>query len=157
MRYHFYIALLLTWWCATQSSPKTFHYNDVITSAMASQITGATIVYSTVCPGADQRNHQSSASLAIVSGIHRSPVNSPHKGPVTRKCFHLMTWWRHHADYRYDAVICKEVSTMDSPEGEISFQRLMYPILLSLLCSIISRLNARSHKVCIPLGPLYLH
>ena len=35
--------------------------------------------YSTVC--------QSSTSLAFVWGIHRSPVNSPHKGPVTRKIF----------------------------------------------------------------------
>ena len=37
--------------------------------------------------GADQRKHQSSASLAFVWGIHRGPVNSPHKGPVTRKMF----------------------------------------------------------------------
>ena len=37
--------------------------------------------------GADQRKHQSSASLAFVWGIHRRPVNSPHKGPVTRKMF----------------------------------------------------------------------
>ena len=36
---------------------------------------------------ADQRKHQSSASLAFVRGIHRWPVNSPHKGPVTRKMF----------------------------------------------------------------------
>ena len=34
---------------------------------------------------ADQRKHQSSASLAFVRGIHRGPANSPHKGPVTRK------------------------------------------------------------------------
>ena len=53
--------------------------------AMASQITSLTIVYSTVYSGADQRKHQSSASLAIVLGIHRWPGNSPHKGPVTRK------------------------------------------------------------------------
>ena len=33
------------------------------------------------------RKHQSSASLAFVRGIHRRPVNSPHKGPVTRKMF----------------------------------------------------------------------
>ena len=66
------------------------HYNDVIMSAMASQITSLTIVNSTVYSGADQRKHQSSASLAFVRGIHRWPVNSPHKGPVTRKCFHLM-------------------------------------------------------------------
>ena len=55
-------------------------------SAMASQITSLTIVYSIVYPDAKyQRKHQSSASLAFVRGIHRGPVNSPHKGPVTRK------------------------------------------------------------------------
>ena len=63
------------------------HYDDVIMSTMASQITSITIVYSTVYSGADQRRHQSSASLAFVRGIHRWPVNSPHKGPVTRKMF----------------------------------------------------------------------
>ena len=64
-----------------------FHYNDIIMSAMASQITSFTIVYSTVYSGAYERKHQSSASLAFVRGIHRSPVNSPHKRPVTRKMF----------------------------------------------------------------------
>ena len=63
------------------------HYSDVIMSAMASQNTGISFVYSTVCSGADQRKHQSSASLAFVRGIHRWPVNSPHKGTVTRKMF----------------------------------------------------------------------
>ena len=63
------------------------NYNDVIMSAMTSQITSISIVYSAVCSGADQRKHQSSASLAFVRGIHRWPVNSPHKGPVTRKMF----------------------------------------------------------------------
>ena len=53
--------------------------------AMASQITSPTIVYSTVSSGADQRKRQSSASLAFVRRIHRWPVNSPHKWPVTRK------------------------------------------------------------------------
>ena len=47
-------------------------------SAMASQITSLTMVNSTVYSGADQRKHQSSASLAFVRGIHRWPVNSPH-------------------------------------------------------------------------------
>ena len=63
------------------------HYNDVIMSLIASQITSLTIVYSTVSSDADQRKHQSSASLAFVRGIHRGPVNSPHKWPVTRKMF----------------------------------------------------------------------
>ena len=63
------------------------HYNDVIIGTMASQITSLTIVYSTVYSGKDQRKHQTSASLAFVRGIHRWPVDSPHKGPVTRKMF----------------------------------------------------------------------
>ena len=63
------------------------HYRDVIMSTISSQITSLTIVYSLVYSGADQRKHQSSASLAFVRGIHRWPVNSPHKGPVTRKMF----------------------------------------------------------------------
>ena len=54
---------------------------------IASQITSLTIVYSAVYSGADQRKHQSSASLAFVRGISRGPVNSPHKWPVTRKMF----------------------------------------------------------------------
>ena len=63
------------------------HYNDVIITTMASQITSLTIIYSNVYSDADQRKHQSSASLAFVWGIHRWPVNSPHKGPVTWKNF----------------------------------------------------------------------
>ena len=63
------------------------HYGDVIMGAIASQITSLTIVYSTVYSDADQRKHQSSASLAFLLGIHRGPVNSPHKWPVTRKMF----------------------------------------------------------------------
>ena len=56
---------------------------------IASQITSLRTVYSTVYSDADQRKHQSSASLAFVRGIHRGPgpVNSPRKWPVTRKMF----------------------------------------------------------------------
>ena len=61
------------------------HYCDVIMGAVTSQITSLTIVYSTVYSDADQRKQQSSASLAFVRGIHRRPVNSPRKWPVTRK------------------------------------------------------------------------
>ena len=77
------------------------HYcNDVIMRAMASQITGVSIV----CSGADKKNHHSSASLAVVWGIHRWPVNSPHKGPARGKMFpfddaimtHVHTWIRIH-------------------------------------------------------------
>ena len=70
--------IILSWW---------YHYDDVIMSEIASQITSLTIVYSTVLSGADQSKHQSSASLAFVWEIHRWPVNFPHKWPVTRKIF----------------------------------------------------------------------
>ena len=62
---------------------KSLHYSDVIMSAMVSQITSLTILYSTVYLGVDQREHQCSASLAFVRGIHRWPVNCPHIGTVT--------------------------------------------------------------------------
>ena len=64
-----------------------FHYNDVRMGPISSQITSLTIVYSIVYSDADQRKHQSSASLAFVRGIHRGPVNSPHKWPVKREMF----------------------------------------------------------------------
>ena len=72
------------------------HYNDVIVSAMPSQITSVLIDCSTVCSGGDQRKHQIKAprhylckgnSLRVIC---RWPVNSLHKGSVIRKCFHLM-------------------------------------------------------------------
>ena len=67
------------------------HYDDVIMSTMASQITSLTIVYSTVYSDADQRKHQSSASLAFVWGIHRDRWIPRTKGQLRGKCFHLMT------------------------------------------------------------------
>ena len=69
--------------CCGYTNP--FHYNDVIMSALASQITSFAVVCSTVYSSSDQWKHQSSAPLAFVRGIHRWPVNSLLKGPVTRK------------------------------------------------------------------------
>ena len=66
-------------------------YTDVIMTTMASQITSLTVVYSTVYSDADQRNHQSSASLAFVWGIHRDRWIPRTKGQLRGKCFHLMT------------------------------------------------------------------
>ena len=63
------------------------HYDDVIMTMLASQITSLTVVYSIVYSGVNQRKHQSPASLAFVREIHRGPVNFPHKWPVTRKMF----------------------------------------------------------------------
>ena len=64
------------------------HYCDVIMSSMASHIPGVTTVCSTVCSGADEGEHQSSASLTYVRGIYRWPWNSLHKGPVTIQTYY---------------------------------------------------------------------
>ena len=72
---------------STQIMLAVKHYNDIIMSAVASQVISFTIVYSIVDSDVDQRKHQSSESLAFVRGIHRGPVKSPHKCPVTRKMF----------------------------------------------------------------------
>ena len=72
--------------------------------AMASLITGVSIVYSTVCPGADQRKLQRSASLALVRGIHRDRWIPGTKGQLRGKYFHLMTSsWIYY--YWYGVVI----------------------------------------------------
>ena len=91
------------------------HYGDVTMGAIASQITSLTIVYLTVYSGADQRKHQSSVLLAFVRGIHRGPVNSPHKWPVTRKMFpnclghypnNTAYWWCKNYAYNVAVVNC---------------------------------------------------
>ena len=77
--------------------PTYYHYIDVIMTTMAHQITSLTVVYSIVYSDADQRKHQSSASLAFVWGIHRDRWISRPKGQLRWKCFHLMTssWIKH--------------------------------------------------------------
>ena len=92
-----------------QPTVTSIHHNDVTMGTMASQITSLTIVYSAVYSGTDQRKHQSSASLAFVWGIHRGPVNSPHKGPVTRKMFPfddvIMTCAQRACDFSNDIIM----------------------------------------------------
>ena len=63
------------------------HYIDVITSAMASQIIGISIVYSTVC---SDKKYQRSASLAFVTDEFPAQRAS--------NAENLSSWWRHH-DY----------------------------------------------------------
>ena len=75
------LQLIHRWWlsvCLLWDPPNWVHYSDVVMSVMAPQITGL---------GADQRKHQSSASLAFVRVNQRWPMDSPHKGPVLRKMF----------------------------------------------------------------------
>ena len=105
------------------------HYNDVILRAMAHQITSLTIVYSTVYSGTDRRKHQSSASLAFVRGSHRWPVNSPHKGPVTRKMF------------PFDDVIIFKAQSLAKYFGDFIYALLPLHSYVQCLCS-----NYKHHK-----------
>ena len=82
----FNVPFLLAW----TNGCKNTHYNDVIMSEIASQITSLTIVYSSVYSGADQSKHQSSASLAFVWGIHRMTSSF---WMVIRD--HIPVIWRH--------------------------------------------------------------
>ena len=75
------------------SPAAVLHYSDVIMSAMAFQITGLTIVYSTVYSGADQRKHRSSASLAFVQGIQRCSGEFP--AQMASNAENVSIWWRH--------------------------------------------------------------
>ena len=74
-------------------------YSDIVMSTMASQITDVSLVYSTVCSGADLRTHQSSAPLAFVWGEINGDRWIPHTngqwrwkmfpfGDVIMKCLH---------------------------------------------------------------------
>ena len=87
--------MIETWWPIHAqlkwSINSSRNYIDVIMTPMASQITGLTVVHSTVYSDADQRKHQSSASLAFVWGIHRDREIPRTKGRLRGKCFHLMT------------------------------------------------------------------
>ena len=74
---HFHSHWICPWWYeinAKELMPsRRPHYNHIIMNTMASHITSLTIIYSTGYSGADERKHQSSASLAFVRGIHRWP------------------------------------------------------------------------------------
>ena len=66
----------------TTSTYLTLNYRDVRIGAMASQITGASIVYSTVCPNVDQGNIKALRPWPL---WRNSPVTR--EGPVTGKRF----------------------------------------------------------------------
>ena len=72
----------------------TMQYDDFITGAIASQITSLSIVYLNVYSDADQRKHQSSASLAFVRGIHRGTGEFP--AQMTSYAENISIWRHHH-------------------------------------------------------------
>ena len=91
---------LWIWHFLIAVNPCWHHYSDVIMSVMASQITGVSMVYFTVCLGADQRKYQSPAALVLCEG--NSPVTGEfpsQRASDAEDVFFI--WWRHH-DYISD-------------------------------------------------------
>ena len=76
------MSAILSWPQCVKFMAVSLHYGDIIMGAITTQITSLTVY----CD-ADQGKHESSASLAFVWGIHRGPVDSLHKWPVTQKMF----------------------------------------------------------------------
>ena len=68
-----------------------FHYDDIIMGAIASKITGIAIVYYAFYLGADQRKHQSSASLAFVP-----PVPGEFPAQRASNTENVSSWWHNH-------------------------------------------------------------
>ena len=66
--------------------------------AMASQITSIKIVYSAVYSGADQRKHQSSTSMAFVTGEFSAQRAS--------NAENVSIWRRHHANLIFRMPLC---------------------------------------------------
>ena len=124
-------------------------------SGVASQITSVPIACSTVGSNADHRKHQRSASLAFVWGIHRWPVNSPHKRPVTRKMFPfddviVMIWHIGDPCFRqvrqYNALTWRnrminisKILTVDPYEDEMSniFYWHLFPRVLDNMSALV--------------------
>ena len=71
------------------------HYNDIIMSATASQITSLAIVYSSVYSGADLRKHRSSAYVtALCEG--NLPVTGEFPAQRASNAENVSIWWHHH-------------------------------------------------------------
>ena len=68
--------------------------SGIIVSAMASQITSLTIVYSTVYSGADEKN----TSKLCVSGLceGNSQVTGEFPSQRASNAENVSIWWRHH-------------------------------------------------------------
>ena len=146
--------------------------------AMASPINSLTIVYSTIYSGADLRKHQRSASLAFVRGIHRGPVNSLHKWPVTRKMFPFddvimritgtNRWgtkyskWSHHVSVMYHLYF-KLSTVLYAISCDVTlFYELMRPNFIEYhrcvaMFNAWSKLRNNHHENCTKLFPHQVH
>ena len=81
-------------WRTKHVVPLQWRHNE---RHLASQITGVSIVCSSVGWGADQRKHQNYASLAVCVG--NSPVTGEFPAQRASNAENVSIWWRHHPFY----------------------------------------------------------
>ena len=113
------------------------HYSDVIMTTTASQITSLTVVYSNVYSDADQRKHQSSASLPFVWGIHRDRWIPRTKGQLRGKCFQTKPDKTFHSTsmyWKFDARCYLQVHLVD----KVCFIWFDVPCYLALCKTTVS-------------------
>ena len=108
----------------------TIHYNDVIMGAIAAQITSLSIVYSIVYSDADQRKHQSSASLAFVRDFTGDQWIPCTNGQLRGKCFHLITssCTCRHSQFLHNEPPSTEVANHDLSRRSAYLPPKWYPI-----------------------------
>ena len=97
------------------------------------------------------------APLAFVRGIHQWPVNSPHKGPATRKMF------------PFDDVImhsfCIDEATMDDKNTPIYLTLIAFSSAYIITFTCVDNcgrvdhevLHNTSHRICPCFGTLYFY
>ena len=92
----FWCCMCASTWNAVEQTVdiSVIHYSDVIMDTMASQITSLTIGYSSVYSGADQRKHQSSASLELCAG--NSLVTGEFPAQRANNAENVSIWWCHY-------------------------------------------------------------
>ena len=84
---------------ASRNTSETHHYSDVIMSAMASQITGVSIVYSTVCSGAENiKVSRHWPSWGKFTAERWFPARSGSNGE------NVSNWWRHRDPERRNII-----------------------------------------------------
>ena len=118
-----------------------FHYNDVIISAMASQITSLTTVYSTIYSGTDKQK-----SKPRVTGLLE--VNSPVTGelPTQRasNTENVSIWWRHH-DTRNNLGRSFALASVSDELHRTG--RRNFTLILSLAIRVEGKINVVIHRL----------
>ena len=88
-------------WSLSNDCTFSVHYSDVITSTVASQITGVSIVCSIVCSDADQ-----TSKLRVTGPLCGESTGD--RIPLTKasNAENVSIWWRHHVVFRQRCLLC---------------------------------------------------